>query len=212
MKNKIEVETYRFVGDSKVNKVKKMETINGERQVTGNYTQTSFIKSLNECKKYMLSGRKISTGKDDRAIFQVDLSEDKENVSQIIQIVMDQANLDKADPNALAIENLCNYSIKVKHNRIRNAIAATLVGTAVGYVMLLGFVEADKKESQYLRSNDLTNPDPIVDYEDFEPYKEIDEKYDYSDSDIAKEIINSNYSDDEAKDISNDEYSSGKSY
>lgn len=199
MKNKIEVETYRFIGDSISNRVKKIESINGERQITGNYTQTSLIKSLNECKKYMISGRKVSTGKADRAIFQVDLGTDKEHVSQIIQIVMDQANLDKADPNALAIENLCNYSIKVKHNRIRNTIVATLVGTAVTYAAIVGFVEADKKESKYMYNNDLTNPDPIVDYEEFDPYKDIDSKLDYSDSN-------------QVEDISSDEYSSGRSY
>lgn len=198
MKNKIEVETYRFIGDSASNKVKKLENINGKREITGNYTQTSVIKALNDCKKYIVSGRKINTGLEDRVTYQVDLGKDAEHISQIVQIVMDKSNLDKADPNALAIENLCKYSIEVKHKNIRAniAIALALLG---GVAIFAGsFKYADKKESEYMVTNDLTTPDSIVESEDYNHYKEIEDELDFANrSDL---------------DISDDEYSTGRSY
>ena len=197
-KNKIDVETYRFIGDFVKNKATKLESVNGIRKVTGNYTQMSVINGLKDVKKYIVGGRKVNTGLDDRVTYQIDLGKDNEHISQIIQVVIDKDVVDKRDPNALAVESLCNHSIKVKHRNIRNDIACTFAMAGAFTAIIGGIMYADAKESEYTHNNDLTKPDSIVEYQEENPYKEIDNKFDYSDSGI--------------QDISSDEYTSGRSY
>ena len=198
MKNSIDVETYKFIGNFVDNKARKIEKVDGKRRLTGNYTQASIIKSLKDCTKYIVGGRKVTTGANDRLTYQIDLGKDRDHISQIIQIIIDKRIVDQKDPNAMEIEGLCNYSIGVKHKNIRNDIACTLAIGAAITTVVGGIMYADAMESEYAETNNLTQPDSIVEYQEEDPYKDIDSKFDYSASGIQE--------------ISDDQYSSGRSY
>lgn len=149
MKNKVEVDTYRFVGDSKVNEAQNIS--NG--QLCGSYTQTEIIKVLNDNRDFVCGGSHPETGNSPRDIFLIYFGKDKKNPDQLIKIIMDSENITNGDPNALAIQGMCNHAIKVKYKNIRHKVIATtagalatigLMGTLVG-----GMIWADKKETEY---------------------------------------------------------------
>lgn len=143
MKKKIETETYRFIGDSTQN----LATLIENRKAVGNYTQTSIIKALSDNKQYVVSGQKLKSSIDStRQAYLISYGKDKENVDQIIKIIVDKENLEKGDPNVLAIDNLCNQSINVK---IKNTAIKVICGAALALVtigVVHGIVKADEKE------------------------------------------------------------------
>lgn len=131
MKKNIEIETYRFVGDSKENTAKLIT----KGEPVKDYSQTSIIKALNENKQYVVSGTKLKSSIDNpRQAYLIEYGTDKENVEQIIKIVIDKEVLLSGDPNALAIENLCKQSInvKIKNTAVKVLAVATVAITAVG--------------------------------------------------------------------------------
>ena len=142
----INLETYRFVGDSSTNKVKFSE--NGK--TVGTYTQTEVVEALSQNRKHINGGIKLNTGESSsKSAYLIYFGGSKNEPKQIIKIIFDKKNIELGDPNALAIENLCEYSIKVKNNRIKNAILSgvasiTIVGGLVG-----GMIWAGSKEQEY---------------------------------------------------------------
>lgn len=131
MKKNIEVETYRFVGDSKENVAKYI--VKG--QPVKDYSQTKIIEALNANKQYVVSGTKLKSSIDNpRQAYLIQYGKDKENVDQIIKIVIDKDQLIAGDPNALAIENLCKQSIKVKikNTAVKVLAVATVALAAAG--------------------------------------------------------------------------------
>ncbi len=155
MKYSGEIETYRFIGDSTINKAKKL--VNGK--ATATYTQTGIINTFNNNKHLVCGGSKLMVGKNDARIgYVVYFGKEKSNPEQIIKIILDKEALEKGDVNALAIDNLCQYSIKVnKRNNKKlaiSAVAGTLGGLVVVGSLLVGIMLADKKKSEH-RKNDV---------------------------------------------------------
>ena len=146
MKKNIEVETYRFVGDSKENVAKYLS----KGQPVKDYSQTKIIEALNANKQYVVKGTKLKSSIDNpRQAYLIEYGKDKENVEQIIKIVVDKEQLLAGDPNALAIENLCKQSInvKIKNNAITFLKIATASLAAVG--LAGAFIAAANGEAKY---------------------------------------------------------------
>lgn len=142
----VERETYRFFGDSSSNVAKQIE--NGEAVVTT--SQTRIIQALNENKQYIVSGKKIySPVGSKRQAYVISYGKDKEHVDEIITIVVDKDALEKGDPNALAIDGLCQSAIKVKmkNTAIKLVAGATIVLMMAG--LAYGAVTAMEKEDEY---------------------------------------------------------------
>lgn len=136
-------EKFQFIGDSNVNKVKVIE----DGKTKGIYSQTEIITLLAQSKEYVHGGIKLKT-KDNspKQGYIIYYKGTEEEPKQFIRITFDKANLEKGDINALAIDNICKYSVKVTSNRIKAGILASVatVGIAAGFVGAL--VWADKKE------------------------------------------------------------------
>lgn len=143
MKKKIEVETYRFVGDYRDDIAKRIE----HGKAVGTYTQTSIIKVLNENKQYVVGGKKIKSPiNSSRQAYLISYGRDGENPEQIIKIIVDKASLANGDPNALAIEGMCQHSVNVK---IKSWAIKTLCVTSMVVMMTglgYGMIKADERE------------------------------------------------------------------
>ena len=199
MKNKIDVQTFRFMGDSSENKAVRLENVGKKREITGRYTQTAVIRTLNECRDKILGGRRVKLKLDDREIYEIDLGSNPEKIEQIIKIIIPSESLKNGDPNALAIQNLCKYSIEVKKSNVKANVALAIVTIGVVVATIVGFVDAEKKEAEEIAKNIPPSPVAPLDYDKaYDPDKEVEAKY-----------IQSYYSSLEA---SNDEYSGSKSY
>lgn len=148
MKKNIETETYRFVGDSKENLA--VQIINGRR--AGSYSQTSIIRGLTENKQYVVGGKKVKSPIDSpRQAYLIYYGKDKEHIEQIVKIVVDKQNLEKGDPNALAIDGMCLHSVNVK---IKNWAVKALAATSVVVMMTglaYGFIKAGQQEDRIQR-------------------------------------------------------------
>lgn len=149
MKYERQIETYRFIGDSSVNKAKKM--VKGEP--TKAYTQTDIIAAFNNNKHLVCGGNKLITGKNDpRVGYVIYFGTSKSEPEQIIKIVIDKEMVEKGDVNALAIDSLCQYSLRVnkKNNKklVLGAIAGTLGGLVVAGSLIGGMIWAGKQEGK----------------------------------------------------------------
>lgn len=149
MKYDGQIENYRFIGDSTTNKVRRM--VKGEP--TTLFSQTDIISVLNNNKNLVCGGSKLTTGKNDSRIgYIIYFGKEKFNPDQIIKIIIDKEVLEKGDVNALAIDSLCQYAIRVnkKNNKklAISAIAGTLAGLGLAGAIVGGIIYADKKESK----------------------------------------------------------------
>lgn len=149
MKYEGQIETYRFIGDSTVNQAKKI--VKGEPTET--YAQTDIIDAFNNNKSLVCGGNKLITGKNDSRLgYIIYFGKEKSNPDQIIKIVLDKEVFEKGDVNALAIDNLCQYAIRVnKRNNKKLAVAAiagTLGGLVVAGSLVGAMIWADKKEGE----------------------------------------------------------------
>lgn len=147
MKYEGQRETYRFIGDSTTNQAKRM--VKGEPIQT--FTQTSIIEAFNDNKNFICGGSKLLTGKNDSRVgYMVYFGNDKTNPEQIINIVLDKDVLESGDVNALAIDSLCQYAIRVNNKNNKKlalaAIAGTLGGLVVAGSLIGGLIWADSKE------------------------------------------------------------------
>ena len=149
MKYEGQIETYRFLGDSFVNKAKRI--VKGEPIET--YTQTDIIAAFNDKKHLVCGGSKLHTGKNDPCVrYMIYFGKEKKNPAQIIKIVVDKESIEKGNINALAIDSLCQYAIRVnKRNNKKlamSAIAGTLGGLVLAGSLIGGMIWADQKEGE----------------------------------------------------------------
>lgn len=149
MKYEGQRETFKFIGDSAGNKAKRI--VKGEPTET--YTQTDIIAAFNDNKGLICGGSKLNTGKDSPSIaYMIYFGKEKSNPEQIIKIIINKSMIEKGDINTLAIDSLCQYSLRVNKKNNKKLILGTIAGTLGGLVlagsMLGGLVWADKKESE----------------------------------------------------------------
>lgn len=147
--NNIELEKYKFIGDSNVN-----EAICIRNDGSKHYcTQTDIITALVQNKKYIKGGTKLKLNKDSKNVsYLIDYGTDEKQPKQLIKITFDKNNLLKGDPNALAIDSICNKAVILKKNNIKKMIitgtAAALVGAGIAGAMAVGFAYAAEKEHE----------------------------------------------------------------
>lgn len=192
MKYESQIETYRFIGDSSSNKAKKI--VKGKPTET--YTQTGIISAFNENKHLVCGGSKLITGKNDPRIgYVVYFGKSRSNPDQIIKIVIDKEMIEKGDVNALAIDSLCQYSLKVnkKNNKklATGAIAGTLGGLVVAGALVGGMFWASKKEDD-MKNKDSQNYQEWLHEQRIEngTYKSWLEEQGLIDEESINEVIN----------------------
>ena len=149
MKYEGQIETYRFIGDSSVNEAKRI--VKGEPITT--YAQTEIIAAFNNNKSLVCGGSKIATDKNNPSVgYMIYFGKEKINPDQIIKIVIDKESIEKGDVNALAIDSLCQYAIRVnkKNNKklAMGAIAGTLGGLVLAGSLIGAMIWADQKEGE----------------------------------------------------------------
>lgn len=150
MKRDIEVEKYRFIGDSSVNRVLCTNADGSKAQ----YTQTDFIAALAQNKKNIKGGRKLKFGANNGKVsYLIDYGNDEKRPQQMIKVTIDEENIAKGDVNALAIDSICQHSIKIGKNNIKkkilSGVAMTLVTVSFAGILVGGFAYASKKEDEY---------------------------------------------------------------
>lgn len=191
MKYEGQIETYRFIGDSSVNRAKKM--VKGEPTQT--YTQSQIIEVLNNNKHLVCGGSKLKAKKNDTRLgYAIYYGKDKTNPDQIIKIVLDKESLEKGDVNALAIDSICQHSIRI--NKINNkklalyAVAGTLGGLVIAGSLMMGMMLADKEESKQ-RKSDVEEYQQWLHEQRIEngTYKSLLEEQGLIDSDSVDEIL-----------------------
>lgn len=150
MKYEGDIETFKFVGDSSVNRAKKM--VKGKPTET--YTQTDIIDALNSKKHLVCGGSKLISKKNDPRIgYIIYYGKEKSNPEYIVRIIIDKEMVEKGDINALAIDSLCQHSIRVNHRnnaRIAAAVGVAIVsaGIAVGAFIATVSWALDKEDAQ----------------------------------------------------------------
>lgn len=157
MKYEGQIEKYRFIGDSTTNKAKRI--VKGEP--TELFSQTDIIEAFNNNKSLVCGGSKLITGKNDSRVgYIIYFGKEKSNPDQIIKIILDKEVLEKGDVNALAIDSLCQYAIRVnkKNNKklAISAIAGTLAGIGLAGAIVGGLIYADKKEGK-IRDKEISD-------------------------------------------------------
>ena len=139
------IETYRFIGDSSVNKAKCIE--NGK--TVGMYTQTDIIAALAEHREDIKGGFKLKTKEDDpRRAYVIYFGGTKDQPKQYVKIIFNKEILEMGDPNALAIENLCEYSVRVRKNNIKIGVLSAVGSIAIFGTLIGCMIWADQKESE----------------------------------------------------------------
>lgn len=158
MKNKIEVETYKFVGDGHNNIAHQME----KGRVLGTYRQTDVIKALNESRQWVINGKKINSPINSKnQAYLIYYGDENHKKTSLIKILVEKQALKEGDSNALAIEGLCEGAINIHANRQKLAVISSVVvgslflGTTVGLVKLanddaLRIAEENKQYVQML--------------------------------------------------------------
>lgn len=149
MKYEGQRETYEFIGDSRENKAKRK--VSGEP--TTLYSQTDIINAFSENRGSVCGGTKLYTKKDDsRLVYMVYFGKERFNPDQIIKIIIDKENLEKGDVNTLAIDSLCQYSIRVNQRYIKKIITGVIAGSLTGVAMIgmliAGLKYANEKEGK----------------------------------------------------------------
>lgn len=148
-KNDIELEKYIFIGDSSVNEAYCIQNDGSKHYCT----QTDIITALAQNKKYIKGGSRINISSESDSIsYLIDYGTDEKQPKELIKITFDKNNLLKGDPNALAIDSICNKAIVIKKKNIKKMIiagtAAALVGAGLAGAMVVGFGYAAKKEQE----------------------------------------------------------------
>lgn len=146
MKNNIELEKCRFVGDSSVNEA----IYTKDDGTTLKCTQTDFIDALAKSKKYIKSGRKLKTNSNNGKIsYLIDYGNKENEPKQMIKVTFDEENLAKGDVNALAVDSVCQHSITVRKNNVKKkvltGVALTLVCVGLSGTLAYGL----EKDSEY---------------------------------------------------------------
>lgn len=149
MKYEGEIEKYHFVGDSKKNIAKRI--VKGEP--VSSYTQTGIIEAFNSNKNLVCGGSKINMGENNTRVgYIIYFGKEKSNPDQIIKIILDKEMLEKGDINALAIDSLCQYAIRInkKNNKKLAIMAGASVLAAIGLAGALigGLMWASEKEQE----------------------------------------------------------------
>lgn len=150
MKKDIEIEKYRFIGDSSVDKVICMRADGS----TMDCTQTDFISALAKSKKHIKSGRKIKLNDNSGKVsYLIDYGNDENEPKQMIKVTMDEENIVKGDVNALAVDSICQHSITIGKNNIKkkvlSGVAMTLATVSLAGALVGGFAYASEKDAEY---------------------------------------------------------------
>ncbi len=149
MKKDIELEKYRFIGDSSVNKVVCIKADGSQIECT----QTDFISALAQSKKYIKGGSKLKLNNSGKISYLIDYGNDEKEPKQMIKVTIDEENLSKGDTNALAVDSICQHSITVRKNNIKKkvlaGVAMTLVTAGLAGVLVSSFAYAAKKDAEY---------------------------------------------------------------
>ena len=139
MKNKIEVETYKFVGDGQNNIAHQIE----KGRVLGTYRQTDVIKALNENRQWVVNGKKINSSINSKnQAYLIYYGDEDHKKTSLIKILVDKKALKEGDSNALAVEGLCEGAINIHANRRKLAVISSVIvgslimGSVVGFVKL----------------------------------------------------------------------------
>lgn len=145
--NNIELEKYKFIGDSNDNQAIYIGS-NGSQSYC---SQTDIIAALTQNKQYIKGGSKISDNTKNVS-YLITYGNDNNKPKELIKITFDKNNLLKGDPNALAIDSICNKAIVIKKKNIKKMIlsgtAAALVGAGVAGAIVVGFAYAAQKEHE----------------------------------------------------------------
>lgn len=149
-KNNIELEKYVFVGDSSINEV--ICTKDDGSKVR--CTQTALITALTENKEHIKGGSKLKLGNDNGKVsYLIDYGTSENQPKEIIKITLDEENILKGDPNALAIDAICQRAIIVKQNNIKKLVisgtAAALAAVGLAGAVVAGLAYASKGEEKH---------------------------------------------------------------
>lgn len=150
MKKDIELEKYRFIGDSSVNRV--IGTRADGTKIT--CKQTDFIAVLAQSKKDIKGGRKLKFNTNSGKIgYLIDYGNDENEPQQMIKVTIDEENITKGDANALAVDSICQQAVTIRKNNLKkkvlSGIAMTLVTVSLTGALIGGFTYAAEKEAKY---------------------------------------------------------------
>ena len=150
MKKDIELEKFRFIGDSGVNRV--ICTRTDGTKVT--CTQSDFIRALVRSKRYIQGGRKLNLNTNSsRVSYLIDYGKEENEPQQMIKVTMDKENIAKGDINALAVDSICQHSITVRKNNLKkkviDGVVTVLVTVSLTGALIGGFTYAAEKEAKY---------------------------------------------------------------
>lgn len=181
-KDNVELEKFMFIGDSDVNEVICIKSDGSKAYCT----QTDLIAALTQNKKHIKGGSKLKLSDNDKKIsYLINYGNNENEPKELIKITFDKNNLLKGDPNALAIDSICNNAITVGKKNIKKLIlsgtAAALVGAGLAGAMFVGFAYASKKEQEY--QNQETKQ-----YKEWLEYEKQKEKLGLNINDDALEI------------------------
>ncbi len=150
MKKDIELEKFRFIGDSGVNRV--ICTRADGTKVT--CTQSDFITALVRSKRHIQGGRKLNLNTNSsRVSYLIDYGKEENEPQQMIKVTMDKENIAKGDINALAVDSICQHSITVRKNNLKkkviDGVVTVLVTVSLTGALIGGFTYAAEKEAKY---------------------------------------------------------------
>lgn len=150
MKKDIELEKFRFIGDSGVNRV--ICTRADGTKVT--CTQSDFITALVRSKRHIQGGRKLKLNTNSsRVSYLIDYGKEENEPQQMIKVTMDKENIAKGDINALAVDSICQHSITVRKNNLKkkviDGVVTVLVTVSLTGALIGGFTYAAEKEAKY---------------------------------------------------------------
>lgn len=150
MKKDIELEKFRFIGDSGVNRV--ICTRADGTKVT--CTQSDFITALVRSKRHIQGGRKLNLSTNSsRVSYLIDYGKEENEPQQMIKVTMDKENIAKGDINALAVDSICQHSITVRKNNLKkkviDGVVTVLVTVSLTGALIGGFTYAAEKEAKY---------------------------------------------------------------
>ena len=150
MKKDIELEKFRFIGDSGVNWV--ICTRADGTKVT--CTQSDFITALVRSKRHIQGGRKLNLSTNSsRVSYLIDYGKEENEPQQMIKVTMDKENIAKGDINALAVDSICQHSITVRKNNLKkkviDGVVTVLVTVSLTGALIGGFTYAAEKEAKY---------------------------------------------------------------
>ena len=146
-KNNIEVETYIFVGDEYSDEAYRL--VKGKRKEK--YTKSGIINALKSNSEYIMNGTKLKSPIDSETqSYLIEYGNDKDQPKEIIKIVTKKGALIPTDPYIVALEEICQNSIKVRMKETAKKVLATasiiLVTTGFVATVAWGITEGTKED------------------------------------------------------------------